>query len=68
MILPFNVVLVTIGIFRALSVVVSIAVINPWMLVVSAVSYLLMYYYYRKATNTLIETNRLDSIFRGPLH
>lgn len=56
------------GILRGLFVVVSVAIINPYTLIIFAVVALLMWIYLHQAVIVMQETNRLESELRTPTH
>lgn len=56
------------GIFRAISVFIMISIVNPWLLIGAFVALILMVLITKKAIRPLVETQRLDSIYRGPIH
>jgi hypothetical protein len=58
----------TYGIFRALAVTISIVVVNYWVAIPIVVSLCYFVYLMTKALIVLVETQRMDSIVRGPIH
>ena len=60
--------MMTYGIFRALAVTISIVAVNYWIAIPIAVSLCYLVYLMTKAQIVLVETQRLDSIVRGPIH
>jgi hypothetical protein len=45
--LPPTVVLVTQGVMRTISVIITVIVVNPWLLIVAVVCAILVFYTYR---------------------
>mmetsp|Transcript_13719 Transcript_13719/g.23394 ORF Transcript_13719/g.23394 Transcript_13719/m.23394 type:complete len:573 (-) Transcript_13719:92-1810(-) len=68
LILPYIVIFATFGIFRTISVVAVVSFVNPLILVIILVAVLLMYRWFRFVVNAINETQRMDSIYRGPIH
>ena len=68
LIFPFIVGISSFGIFRTVTVMFVILVINPWLLVVVAIAVYLMIVCLRFILKTVNETQRMDSIHRGPIH
>jgi len=60
--------MMTYGIFRALAVTISIVAVNYWIAIPIFVSICYLVYLMTKAQTVLLETQRLDSIVRGPIH
>jgi ATP-binding cassette, subfamily C (CFTR/MRP), member 4 len=56
------------GIFRTISVVITVAVINPWILIPTAFCLVLMICVLKTGSRQLAETQRIDSIEREPVH
>lgn len=68
LIVPTLSILMTYGIFRAIAVTICIICVNYWMLIPIAISVAYLSYLLSRAQLSLIETQRLDSIVRGPIH
>lgn len=68
LIVPALTPMMTYGIFRALAVTISIVVVNYWVAIPIVVSLSYFVYLMTKALIVLVETQRLDSIVRGPIH
>lgn len=68
LILPNLGALATFGIFRSITVTMVVCVIHPSMLVVLAVAFAIMTYLMIKAAGVLREAQRMDSLYRGPIH
>jgi len=64
---PISIVM-TYGIFRALTVSVSICIINPWLLIPASIACGYLIYLMKNATMAMIEAQRLDAMARGPIH
>lgn len=60
--------MMTYGIFRAIAVTISIVAVNYWIAIPIAVSLCYFVYLMTKALLVLVETQRMDSIVRGPIH
>ena len=60
--------MMTYGIFRALAVTISIVAVNYWIAIPIFVSICYLVYLMTKAQIVLLETQRLDSVVRGPIH
>jgi len=56
------------GFFRALSVAVSLCIVNPYMVIPLVLSGIYMYYILNNCQCALVESQRLDGIVRGPIH
>ena len=54
--------------FRTVFVAASIAIVNPWMLIVCAISLMIMVGVLRFGAPSMIETQKLDGIYRGPIN
>ena len=61
-------VLITYGLFRTIAVTISICVINYYCLIPLAIAIGVLILILKKSQMALIETQRLDSIVRGPIH
>ena len=59
---------VTWSVFRILSVLIVISAVNPWLLLVAAFVFVCVYYMMKHVVTTMIETQRLDSIYRSPVN
>ena len=68
LIAPAVSILMTYGIFRALTVAISLVIINYWLLIPTFISAGYLIYLMRNAKTAMIEAQRLDSIVRGPIH
>jgi ATP-binding cassette, subfamily C (CFTR/MRP), member 4 len=60
--------IVTLGFFRTASVVVTVAVISPVMLIPTAFAFILMLLIIRTGLSSMMETQREDAICRTPIH
>ena len=56
------------GFFYTGSVVVLIAIINPWMLIIIAISMVLLYLILKKGSKVMIEAQKQDAESHGPIH
>ena len=68
LIIPVIVLITVQGFFRTGSVTIAIAIVNPWSLIVIFFAILCMYWVVTHATQVMVEAQRLDAIFRGPIH
>lgn len=68
LIVPSISVLVSYGLFRTVSVTVALCVVNFWLLI--PLFFVLLYFIYtmKRASQAMVEAQRLDSIVRGPIH
>jgi ABC-type multidrug transport system fused ATPase/permease subunit len=67
-IVPVYVVFIAQGIFRTITVSITLGVINPWLFIALAVALLLMFYILNKGTRPMQDSQRLDGVLRGPIH
>jgi ATP-binding cassette subfamily C (CFTR/MRP) protein 4 len=56
------------GIFRSITVVITIFVINPYMIIPGAICLVIMIYVLRMGTKLMADAQRLESISREPIH
>lgn len=68
LIAPATSILMTYGIFRAITVAISLVIINYWLLIPAFFTLLYLIYLMRNAKMAMIEAQRLDSVVRGPIH
>jgi ATP-binding cassette, subfamily C (CFTR/MRP), member 4 len=66
--LPGVTVFATFGLFRTITVVITLAVIHPLLLIVVALALFLMILILKRALGPLRESQRIDSVYRGPIH
>jgi len=66
--LPNATVFVTQGIMRSLTVVVTVSMVNPWLLIVVAVSLVYMYYITSLGIKPMVDSQRFDQQFTGPIN
>ena len=59
---------VTQGILRAGSVVISVAIVNPYILIVAIIGIIYMSYVVRTAMPTMVDAQRFDQQFFGPIN
>lgn len=64
---PISIVM-TYGAFRAITVAISIMVVNFWLIIPGIISLAYLYYLMTRATKAMIETQRVDTVARGPVH
>jgi len=68
LIIPGQTVFATFGLFRTITVVMTLAVIHPPILIVVAIGLFFMLLTIRRSLGPLRESQRMDSIYRGPIH
>ena len=68
LLIPPITVFASFGLFRTLTVFSIICVIQPYMLIIIAIAVMLMYCVFRWATTAMIQAQRTDSLFRGPIN
>ena len=61
-------ILMCVGLFRTIVSVTAVCVVNPLLLIVMAISVVLMVLVVRRGKMVQIESQRLDAIYRGPIH
>lgn len=66
--MPFLILITVQGLFRTITVVITVAIINPWILVIVAVSGIIMYFTVVKGNRVMIEAQRRDAESRGPIN
>jgi len=64
---PFALLLIF-GVFRTITVAITVGVVNPWLFIPIAISLTLMFYVMRIGSASMVESQRMDAIFRGPVH
>ena len=67
LVVPIVSMIVIHGLFRTGTVVVIIAVINPWMILIITLCAVLMYLTMKKGARAMIETQRMDAVLREPI-
>ena len=60
--------LVTQGFMRAVSVVISVSIVNPWLLIPAAIGVVLSYHITKTGLAPMIEAQRFDQLFHGPIN
>lgn len=68
MVMPVILVFLAFGIFRTLTVALTVAVVNPWLLIPLVVCFLLMLYFLRKGAPSMNQAQLMDAITRAPIH
>lgn len=68
LIVPTVAVLISYGFFRTLTVTAALCIVNPYLLI--PLVFVLFYFYYvmKRASQAMVEAQRLDSVVRGPIH
>lgn len=56
------------GAFRAIAVFTVVSIINPWLIIAAVIAMVLMALLTRIALRPMVETQRMDSMFRSPVH
>ena len=59
---------VTFGVFRAVTVVIMLVVINPWMGIPMFFAFVMCCYVINYGLGAMIEAQRYDGLVRGPIH
>ena len=60
--------LVTQGMLRAASVVISVAIVNQWILIIALIAIFYMIYVVKTAMSTMVDAQRFDQQFFGPIN
>jgi len=68
LIMPPVSIVMTYGIFRAITVTVSIIIVNYWLLIPALITGCYVIYLMRMPSLAMIECQRVDAIARGPIH
>jgi ABC-type multidrug transport system fused ATPase/permease subunit len=66
--MPTVCVFATFGVFRSLTVMIVVIIINPWLAFVIALVVFLMYLVFKSLVGVMVESQRMDSIYRGPIN
>lgn len=56
------------GLFRVISVVIAVSVVNPYLLIAVFFGVIIMLYYYKTGVGPMIESQKLDAIQQGPIN
>ena len=67
-ILPGILAFATYGLFRTITVTIVIIAVHPYIFVIVLFAILLMYLVFRNVTEVMIQTQREDSVYRGPIN
>lgn len=68
LLIPPITVFASFGLFRTLTVFAVVCFIQPWLLIVISIAVLLMYLVFNYNVTVMIQSQREDSVFRGPLN
>jgi ABC-type multidrug transport system fused ATPase/permease subunit len=68
MFLPPIAVLVTQGMMRSITVIITVSIVNPWLLIVAAIGAVYMVYVVNKGIPPMIDAQRFDQMFYGPIN
>ena len=68
LIMPPSAVLTSYGIFRTASVTISLCIVNFWLIIPLILVLIYFSYIMRRATQPMVEAQRLDTLVRGPIH
>jgi ABC-type bacteriocin/lantibiotic exporter with double-glycine peptidase domain len=68
LILPGITVFATFGIFRTITVVITLSILYPQLILIVLFGLFLMFLIVRRSLGPMRETQRKDSLFRGPIH
>lgn len=66
--MPIFIVMVTMGSFRTISVVISIAIVNPYLLIPTALGTVYMIWVCKTGLKSMLESQRLDFLQQGPIN
>ena len=66
--MPTVCVFATFGVFRSLTVMIVVIIINPWLTFVIALVVFFMYLVFKSLVGVMVESQRMDSIYRGPIN
>ena len=66
--IPVFAIFIASGVFRTLTVAITVGVINPYLFIAVVVAFLLMIGILRRGQQTMQDSQRLDGILRGPIH
>ena len=65
---PVLTIMVIQGFLRVLTVIISISIVNPWLLIFAAIAIVMMIRVYRLGVTAMIDAQRLDQRFFGPIN
>lgn len=68
LVLPAISIIMTYGLFRALTVTISLVIVNPWLLIPTFASCCYIAYLMRAPSRVMLEAQRIDAVQRGPIH
>ena len=68
LLIPPITVFASFGLFRTLTVFIIVCVIQPWLVLVILIAVCLMFCVFKYSVTVMIQSQREDSIFRGPLN
>ena len=68
LIVPQFVVMITFGSFRAISVTISLCIVNYWLCIPLVIVLIYFVYVYKRLSPAMVEAQRIDQIVRGPIH
>lgn len=66
--MPILVIVATQGILRTISVVITVAVVNPWIIIPSFIGLFYMLYVTKRGIKPMIESQRFDFLYYGPIN
>jgi len=68
LVFPMQSLMVINGIFRSIVVVITVSVINPYVLIPACICLILMFFLMRIGARNMQECQRMDSLEREPIH
>ena len=66
--MPNMAVFVSMGLFRVITVIITVSIVNPWISIVSLFVIVTCGLLAKKVLPSMIESQRMDTIYRGPVH
>lgn len=67
-VLPLFMVFVTLGILRTVSVVITIAIVNPWLVIPALLGSVYMVWVCKTGIKAMLESQRIDFLQQGPIN
>jgi len=68
LVMPMMATFVSLGLFRSATVIIVVSIVNPWLAIAALFTVVVSGYMWKMAINPMIESQRLDTIYRGPVH
>jgi len=67
-VMPVMSAFVSMGVFRIIAVLIVVSIVNPWIALVTLFVLVACSYLAKIALPPMIESQRMDTIYRGPVH